>query len=78
MPPFKPGESGNPNGRPPGVQSARIPRATQREIVRTLVERALCGDVAAADVVLRHASTRAAVVDLTRRVRPLEAATGGG
>lgn len=74
--PYKPGQSGNPNGRPPGIPSSPVPRAAQRAIVRTLVQRALDGDLKAADVVLRYANTSTAVAELARRVRRLEVATG--
>ncbi len=55
--PFKPGQSGNPNGRPPGPlpATARLRQSISEsipEIINTLVNLAKAGDVAAAKLLL--------------------------
>jgi hypothetical protein len=69
MPPFKPGQSGNPRGRPKtdrAIQS--LCRSKAPEIVDKLVELALAGDPACARLVLAYGyGTPQARVDLTTK-----------
>lgn len=56
---FKPGTSGNPAGRPPGIGTAEPLRAAIREhvpaIITAMVEQAKAGDVQAARLLLERA-----------------------
>lgn len=57
---FKPGQSGNPAGKPPGARH-RITRLAQdlmesevEDVVRSVIDAAKCGDMAAARVVIER------------------------
>ena len=58
--PFKPGQSGNPRGKPPGVRHAAllaldaIGAEGAADIMRAVVEAARGGDMRAADILLRR------------------------
>lgn len=55
---FKPGVSGNPKGRPPSLRTEirKLSRGKSAAIAQALVERALAGDAAAAELVAKFQS----------------------